>query len=1510
MKNSPLFQVLAAIVSMVFLLSNAANPPNGNTGAPFDGTCGNGGCHNPQNAAYDGQVTISGIPADIQPNTTYSVTLSVQASAGSPTKAGFQMVVVQGNNMNCGNLTATGDCGTEFAGGREYVEHRGAKLLSGGFTSWSFTWISPATSNGNVVNVYFTGNLVNGTGTNQFDKVVWGSESFTFAGSTPLTLSITNVSNVTCNGGNNGSATAVAGGGTPPYNYLWSNGETNATATMLPAGIATVTLTDNGGQQTTKTQNITQPSTIVVNTSVAGQVNCINNAIITATPVGGIPGYTYLWPDFSTSNTFAATAPGSYIVTVTDVNGCTKTGSASVTGNTLPPTASATGGTLTCGSPSIQISATTNAGSPAFEWSGPGGFSSTLQNPTVSAAGIYTVEITNNANGCTATATATVGSNISIPTASASASGSLNCLNTSVNISATTNAGTATFAWTGPNGFTSNLQNPSVSVAGNYNVVVTNTANGCSNSATTTVSSNTTAPTATATGGTLTCISTSVNITSSTNASPALFLWTGPNGYTSTQQNPTVSVAGNYTVVIGNPANGCTSTATAIVSSNTAAPNASATVATLTCTTTNAQICGISTTPNAVFAWSGPNGFTSSIPCPSISQPGNYIVTVTNPANGCTATATATVNQDIAPPGATASGGTLTCTTTSITLSGNSTAPGSTFSWTGPNGFTSNLSNPTVSIAGNYVLTTTGTNGCTSTATAIVDQNVALPTAAIATPGNLNCSQTTLTLNANGSSSGANFSYLWTTTNGNIVSGGTTLNPNVNAPGTYNLLVTNTSNGCTSTASTVVNQSPAVAVVATSQSVSCFGGTNGLASATASGGVGNFNFSWSNGGTGASISNLPAGNYTVTATDSEGCTKTATATVSQPNQLIVNASATAETAAGANNGTATANPTGGTPGFTYLWSNGATTQTITNLAPGGYSVTTTDGNGCTAIQTVTVNSFNCALAISTASTNVNCFGENNGTATVSMTGANQPAQILWKNSSGTTVGTTAIVSNLAPGNYTVQVTDANNCSATGSVSISQPTILAANATATGETAVGANNGTASASPTGGTSPYTFLWSNGSTTANLTNLAPGIYTISVTDAHGCQSTQSATVNAFNCVLTTTISAQPVSCFGGNNGTASISVAGGTSPYIYVWSNGQTGATAINLIAGNYTATATDNAGCATTASVSVGQPTALTAQIVDVQQIICAEDKSGAATVQPGGGTSGYNFLWSNGQTTATATGLGAGIFSVVVTDANGCTKSATGTLAATDAVAPTIVCPQNVVKCGEGAVNFPAATATDNCNLPADAVKQTAGPASGSNFPLGNTLIEFLATDANGNSAKCSFSIQTVANPTVTVDKVTPVEDFPSGSISITAPGTNTYFWTGPNGFTSTNEDIENLGAPGDYTVIVTNEFGCTTKLTQFVDVLIATGSPEAFGGLKIFPNPSIFGEVFFENKNDQPLAVQIFDPAGKFLEKFEVGGQDVFRMDISKNHLPAGLYAARFVRADGKSVVKRFAIQ
>lgn len=1093
---------------------------------------------------------------------------------------------------------------------------------------------------------------------------------------------VNSVKNVKCFGSSTGSIDISATGGSGPYTYIWSNGATTQDLNNIPAGTYTCTVTNSTGWT-----GITDPIT-VENPSAPLQINIVefnpagcNNipGSITVEGIGGWSGnYTYVWSNGQNGETALSLNPGNYTVSVTDDNLCTVSQLINMPPPTYPTASIAAPPTVTCAQPNVQLDATASS-------NGNGDFS-------------YQWFASNGGNIVSGGTTLT----------------------------------------------------PTVNAGGNYTLQVTNTSSTCVSYASTTVSANTTQPTANAGPvDTVSCyVPTAVLQGSGSTGSNFSYLWTASNGGNITSGastlTPTVNAGGTYTLVVTNATNGCTKSSATAVTGYTTPPAVAITNGSLTCVVNTVTL---NTTTNATaptFAWTGPNNFTSSAQNPTVSAAGNYQVMVTDSLSGCTKLDTATVITNTAAPGASATGGTLTCVVGNVTITAATPDTTAAFAWTGPNGFASTQQNPSVSAAGAYnLVVTSATNGCTSAATATVALNNTPPAAAAATPGNLNCNNSQIQLSGAGSSQGNGFGYNWTTPDGNIVSGANTLTPIVNQAGTYNLAVIDSLNGCTATAGTSVVSSPAVtAAIGAQTNVACNGGATGAATVTPGGGNGTFIYAWSNGANTATAANLAAGAYSVSVTDGENCTATATVTISQPDPLAANATATAQTANGINDGTATANPGGGTANYTYLWSNNATTQTITGLAPGSYSVTVTDANSCTAVQTVTVNAFNCALSASISGVNLTCNGANNGSATVTLQGAGEPVTYAWSNG-----GNTPTQNNLAAGVYTVSVTDANNCPAELSVTIAEPLPLAANASATPESNAGANDGTATALPTGGAGTYSYLWSNNSTTQTITGLAPGTYTVTVTDVNGCTNAQTVVVNAFNCALGPQANITQPACFGQSNGAITVTLAGGTAPFTYAWSNGASTATVSNLAAGTYQVTITDANDCQAIESAVLTDPAAVSATAAVTAQPACPAEPTGVALASATGGTGAYSYAWSNGISTAEAANLTAGTYTVTVSDANGCTSTSTANIVSTDNVPPTVglqnaTLPLNAN--GSAAVTLTALNAQlgDNCAVASHSIE----PASFNCSDLGQHTVTVTVTDQAGLTATATATVTVVDN--------------------------------------------------------------------------------------------------------------------------------------------------------------------
>jgi hypothetical protein len=469
------------------------------------------------------------------------------------------------------------------------------------------------------------------------------------------------------------------------------------------------------------------------------------------------------------------------------------------------------------------------------------------------------------------------------------------------------------------------------------------------------------------------------------------------------------------------------------------------------------------------------------------------------------------------------------------------------------------------------------------------------------------------------------------------------------------------------------------------QGLACFNFCDASVEAIVTGGAGPFTYSWSNGANGSVNENLGPGDYSVTVTDANGCTVSGTATVGNPVQINIQFSVTNPACGSGGTGSVTATVSGGVAPHSYLWSTGATSSSVSGLAPGTYSLTVTDFLGCTESKSVSIIEVS-DLHISLQATASSGCGAYDGTASVTTSGGTAPFTYKWS-----TGASTASISGLAPGTYGVTVTDANGCGASNQITVSgTPAIMMM---IMGVNSGCAANGSANAmvTPGSGTPPFSYLWNTGATTSIINNLSPGTYKVTVTDAAGCTKTDQVTVTG-SANLSVSTSGTNVSCYGGTNGSAKATASGGSGNYSYIWSNSATGATVTGLAAGTYFVTTTDAAsGCTAMINVFISQPTKLTVT-ANGSGIGCGSS-TGSASASASGGTSPYTYAWSNGATGASVSGLAVGSYTVTATDANGCKETATASVASDGSgISITIQITHPVTTAGwDGAVTAQAA---------------------------------------------------------------------------------------------------------------------------------------------------------------------------------------------------------------------------
>jgi len=603
----------------------------------------------------------------------------------------------------------------------------------------------------------------------------------------------------------------------------------------------------------------------------------------------------------------------------------------------------------------------------------------------------------------------------------------------------------------------------------------------------------------------------------------------------------------------------------------------------------------------------------------------------------------------------------------------------------------------------------------------------------------------------------------------------------------------------------------------------CFGDLSGAVVVTITGGLGPYIYTLSNGATFTSslqtvtFSGLAAGNYTVAVTDSYSTIATGNTsfTITQPSLLTSTFVQTNPTACTDNSASVIVTPAGGTAPYTILWSNGSTTFSLLNLIAGTYNYFITDASGCLTNGTATIIATPSLNTIHVTS-DATCFGANNCSITTTVTGGTAPYTILWSNGSLAFSQT-----GLNPGIYTAVITDANGCQTTTSVTAIEPPVLQL-LTVIGTTGTHPNNGSITATASGGTAPYTYLWSNGSTNPIQTNLAPGLYTCTVTDGFQCSTTLSALILLAVSDLLATAVVTNVSCFGGNNGSIVVTPSLGTSPYTILWDNGSTNFTLSNLIAGTYSAIVTDATGFTVAVSGTVTQPVLLLSNSNVFTNATCCTGNNGTIVVTPAGGTAPYTILWSNGSTAFSLDSLVGGIYTYVITDANGCTTSGSATIRAVPTLASTYVATPATCTSSNGTITVTASGGTTPYTI-----LWANGSISFALTNLPNGTYSYTITDANGCQTNQVVNLVPLA-PTLVSTYVTTLATCAGNDASITVTasgGTAPYTILWSNG--STTFTIGEL-AGGTYSYTVTDANGCTINgsvTITAIPLLLATAT-------------------------------------------------------------------------------------
>ncbi len=666
--------------------------------------------------------------------------------------------------------------------------------------------------------------------------------------------------------------------------------------------------------------------------------------------------------------------------------------------------------------------------------------------------------------------------------------------------------------------------------------------------------------------------------------------------------------------------------------------------------------------------------------------------------------------------------------------------------------------------------------------------------------------------------------------------------------GTYTFTVQD-ANLCTSTVNATITQpTTALSVSITNQTAATCGGSNGTVTVAGAGGTvgGGYQYKIGNGSyqSGTIFGGLSGGTYTVTVQDANLCTSTVQVTITQPSNLSVSASGQTNVLCfNGTTGSATVAGAGGTPGYLYKIGNGSyqNSGTFSGLAAGVYTITVQDAGTCTSTTTVTITQPSTAVSVSNSNqTNVLCNSASTGSVTVAGGGGTGAYQ--YKIGSGA-YQSSPTFSGLAAGTYTITVQDANLCTSTLSVTITQPTtaLSVSNSTQTNILCNNGSTGSVTVAGAGGTGAYQYKIGNGAyqSSPTFSGLSVGTYTITVQDANLCTSTINVVISQPNTAVSGSITAQTNVACGGNTGAVTVAGAGGTGAFQYKIGNGsyQNSGTFTGLAAGTYTVTVQDANLCTSTVSVTITQPVnALSVSNSNQTNVLCFNSATGSVTVAGAGGAGSYQYKIGNGplQNSGTFTGLGAGTYVITVQDINSCTSTVSVTITQPAVALTGSIVTQTSASCsgGLGDVSVTGIGGTGAYQYKLDnGTYQNSGAFTGLNAASYVITVQ----DANGCTTTIPVTIGSISNVLATVGTITPAtcNGFTDGGVVINGSGgSGALNYSINNGTTfGSSNSFTGLGG-GNYSVIVKDNSGCAdtvsfnvTEPAPFVPTTNVTGS-------------------------------------------------------------------------------------
>jgi len=632
--------------------------------------------------------------------------------------------------------------------------------------------------------------------------------------------------------------------------------------------------------------------------------------------------------------------------------------------------------------------------------------------------------------------------------------------------------------------------------------------------------------------------------------------------------------------------------------------------------------------------------------------------------------------------------------------------------------------------------------------------------------------------------------------------------------GIHQVTVTDAS-GCSSTASIDIPEKnlPLTVFAKFIAENKCADAKDGVAEVEVTGGKGPFTYKWSPGNqTTSKITDLGAGLYSVLVMDAKGQTASTSVNIPSPTPLLASISMLSLASVNMNNGVAEAKASGGKPPYTYHWDSGDLVAKVSTLAGGSHSVTVTDGNGCSATASLSVQENVTALGVIIKQpVKISCHGAGGAELKVEITGGKSPYTYKWSDGQ-----TTATAEKLNAGKYTVKVTDVLGNSFNAEFTVNEPDAITITTSIDAPATPNMADGKVTAKATGGTGTYQYAWDDGEKINKAVKLNLGKHTVTVTDAAGCSATADVTITENISELQLTIEqGSEVKCAGTNEGTIKAVIKGGKSPFTYHWGDNQTTPELSNVGDGVYKLTITDAAGSSATSVITVFSPPAL---VVDVKADLAASTgkSDGKATITATGGTGKYTYQWDNNENVAKAITLSAGKHSVTVTDANGC--SVTKEISITENILPiTVKITQSSKVLCAGQQNASLQSQISGGKPPYTytwkSKDKTFSGESISNVGAGKYSLS--VTDASNLSGFAEFEIIEPKPLELTIDEITPATtNNADGKVILRATGgTSQYSMDGSAVAAGTNTFTIDRLHPGDQLLVVNDAAGCSAQI-------------------------------------------------------------------------------------------------